>query len=108
MVTVVQEFPLSPESQQMQITLGTTEYTIRFYWCASIYPGWMIDLSSLDGTPLARGIPLTAGEDVLQQLGYLGFEGQIRVATDEDPLVEPTYENLGTNGAVYFIMESAA
>lgn len=99
----IQEFPLSPEAQRMQITLGTVEYGIRFYWCASLYPGWNIDIYALDGASLARGIPLTAGEDVLQQLGYLGFEGQIRVATDDDVLVEPTYENLGTNGRVYFL-----
>lgn len=104
----VQEFPLSPEAQRMQITLGTIEYIIRFYWCASLYPGWMIDLYALDETPLAMGVPLTAGEDVLQQLGYLGFDGQIRVATDDNPLVEPTYDNLGTNGRVYFITPEAA
>lgn len=104
----VQEFPLNPESQRMQITLGSVEYIVRFYWCASLYPGWTMDISSLDDTPLARGLPLTAGEDVLQQLGYLGFEGEIRVATDDDQLIEPTYSNLGSNGRVYFITPEVA
>ena len=99
----VQEFPLSPEAQRMQITLGTIEYTIRFYWCASSTPGWTIDVYDLGGDPMVLGLSLTAGEDVLQQLGYLGFEGEIRVATDDDQLVEPTYANLGINGRVFFI-----
>lgn len=101
---IVQEFPLSPEAQKMSITLGTQEYSIRFAWCSAPgAEGWFIDIYALDDTPLARGLPLTAGEDVLQQLGYLGFEGEIRVATDDDTLVEPTYSNLGVNGKVYFI-----
>lgn len=97
------EFPLGPVAQRMEITLGSTEYTLRFFWCDSPEGGWTVDVYSIDETPLVQGLPLTAGEDVLQQLGYLGITGEIRVATDDDVTVEPTFSNLGSNGRVYFI-----
>lgn len=97
------EFPLSPMAQKMTITLGDAEYQIRFAWCASPEGGWFIDLATSTGAPLVTGLPLTAGESVLQQFDYLGVGGGIYVATDNSDLVEPTYENLGTNGKVYFV-----
>lgn len=102
-MATVQEFPLRPEAQEMSITLGTTEYQVRFGWADTVDGGWFIDISALDGTPLLRGLPLTAGENVLQQFDYLGIPGEIRVMTDNDQLVEPTYANLGSNGKVLFI-----
>jgi len=102
-MATVYEFPLRPEAQEMQITLATVEYSVRFSFCDTPDGGWFIDISSVDGVPLVRGIPLTAGEDVLQQFAYLNFPGEIRVETDDDDLVEPTYDNLGTNGRVLFI-----
>ncbi len=104
---IVYDFPLRPEAQQMQITLATVEYSIRFGWCDSPDGGWFMDISSVDGLPLVLGLPLTAGENVLQQSDYLGFPGEIRVQTDDDPLVEPTYDNLGTSGRVLFITPDA-
>lgn len=97
------EFPLGPVAQQMRITLGDVEYTVRFFWCDSTEGGWTVDITSVEGVPLVQGLPLTAGEDVLQQLSYLGITGEIRVATDDDDTVEPTFSNLGSNGRVYFV-----
>lgn len=97
------EFPLSPNAQQMTVPIGERELTFRFAWADSPDGGWFMDISSLDGTPLARGLPLTAGENILQQLDYLGIGGEIRVQTDADPLVEPTYDNLGLNGRVLLV-----
>lgn len=97
------EFPLRPEAQEMTIQLGETSYVVRFGWGNSPDGGWFIDITALDGTPLLLGLPLTAGENVLQQFDYLGIPGEIRVQTDGDDLVEPTYANLGSNGKVLFI-----
>lgn len=102
-MVIVEEFPLRPEAQQIQITLGGIEYTVRFGWGDTADGGWFIDVTDIDGAPLLRGLPLTAGEDVLQQVAYLGIAGEIRVQTDGDDLVEPTYANLGANGKVLFI-----
>jgi len=99
----IYEFPLRPEAQQMSITLGDVEYQVRFGWADTADGGWFIDIADLNGAPLLRGLPLTAGENILQQFDYLGFPGEIRVQTDGDDLVEPTYANLGSNGKVLFI-----
>lgn len=102
-MATVYEFPLLPQAQKMTITLATVEYQIRFGWCDAPDGGWFIDIADVDGNALINGLPLTAGENVLQQLDYLGFPGEIRVQTDSDTLVEPTYANLGSNGKVLFI-----
>lgn len=97
------EFPLSPNAQQMTVPIGDRELTFRFAWSDSPDGGWFVDISTLDGAPLVRGLPLTAGENVLQQFGYLGIGGAIYVQTDADPFVEPTYDNLGLNGRVFLV-----
>lgn len=99
----VYEFPLLPaQAQEMQITLATQEYTVRFYWIDSPEGGWIIDIYDLTFEPLVRGLALTAGENVLQQFDYLGFPGAITVQVDEDPLLEPTFAGLGVTGRVMF------
>ena len=101
---VTQDFPLLPASaQEMQITLGSREYTVRFYFIDTSEGGWMMDLYDLEQLPLARGLPLVAGENVLQQHAYLGVEGEIRVQVDEDVLAEPSFSNFGTTGRVVFV-----
>lgn len=102
-MAAVWEFPLLPQPQQMQVQLGEVDYTVRFGWCASPEGGWFIDIADVDGKPIIRGLTLTAGENILQQFDYLGIPGEIRVQTDSEPLVEPTFENLGSNGKVLFI-----
>jgi hypothetical protein len=97
------DFPVSPAPQLMQITLGTREYSIRFAWCDSDEGGWFMDVSDSSDVVLFQGIPLTAGQDILGQLAYLGIEGSIIVATDDDQLVEPTFTNFGINGRVLFL-----
>ncbi len=97
------EFPLSPNAQQMTVPIGGSELTFRFAWADSPDGGWFVDISRLDGTPLVRGLPLTAGENVLQKFDYLGIGGAIYVQTDADPLIEPTYDNLGLNGRVLLV-----
>lgn len=97
------EFPLSPSAQQMTVPIGDQEFTFRFAWADSPDGGWFMDISTVDGTPLARGLPLTAGENVLQQFDYLGIPGAIYVQTDADQFVEPTYDNFGLNGRVLLV-----
>lgn len=97
------EFPLRPEAQQIRIQLGDVDYVVRFGWGDTADGGWFIDIADADAVPILRGLALTAGENVLQQFDYLGIAGEIRVQTDGDDLVEPTYANLGSNGKVLFI-----
>lgn len=102
-MAAVQEFPLRPEAQRMTIALGEIEYQFRFGWADSTEGGWFIDIADATGNALINGLPLTAGEDVLQQFAYLNIGGEIRIETDGNVLFEPTYDNLGSNGKVFFI-----
>lgn len=102
-MATVEEFPLTADPQKVAIKLVGATYRFRFGWAATEGGGWFIDIADIDGNPLINGLPLTAGEDVLQQIEYLGIPGEIRVVTDGSDLIEPTFENLGTNGKVLFI-----
>jgi hypothetical protein len=102
-MATVQEFPLRAEAQNMTIQLGTSTYAIRFGWGDSPEGGWFIDIADVNGNALINGLTLTAGENILQQFDYLGIGGEIRVETDGNDLIEPTYANLGSNGKVLFI-----
>ena len=87
----------------MTIQLGTSTYAVRFGWGDTPDGGWFIDIADIDGNPIIQGLPLTAGEDALQQFSYLNIGGEIRVETDGNALIEPTYDNLGSNGKVLFV-----
>lgn len=102
-MATTQEFPLRPEAQVMTIDLASVLYTVRFGWSDTPDGGWFIDLRTYEGVPLIMGLPLTAGENVLQQFDYLGIGGEIRAETDGNVLIEPTYDNLGSNGKILFI-----
>lgn len=102
-MATTQEFPLRPEAQQMTIQLGEASYSVRFGWADRPEGGWFLDIGDVNGNTLINGLPLTAGDNVLQQFDYLGIGGEIRVETDGNDLVEPTYANLGSNGKVLFI-----
>lgn len=102
-MATVEEIPLRPEAQNMTIQLGAATYAVRFGWGDSPEGGWFMDIADVNGKALINGLPLTAGENILQQFDHLGISGEIRVETDANDLVEPTYDNLGSNGKVLFI-----
>lgn len=104
----VYDFPLRADvgPQKMSITLGTVEYKIRFYYANVPDGGWFMDVRDLSDDPLVLGLALTAGENVVQQFDYLGFEGGIGVCVDFDYTLEPTYDNFGKNGKVQFITDA--
>jgi len=63
---------------------------------------WVADLANDDGVPVARGIPLVTGCDLLAQYGHLGLGGQMFVQTDHNADAVPTFSNLGSTGHLYF------
>jgi hypothetical protein len=52
---------------------------------------------------LVSGIPLVTGVDLLAPYAYLGFGGELLVATDGNTAAVPTYANLGTGSHLYFV-----
>ena len=97
------EIPLQANAQKFSITLAGVEYQARLDWCAADQGGWLLSLANATGAPLAAGIPLVTGADLLAQYAHLGIGGALYVATDGDPAAPPTYANLGSLARLYWV-----
>lgn len=97
------EIPLSPEPQTFAIDLAGTTYRLRLVYADVDQGGWVLDISDVSGNSIVAGIPLVTGHDLLEQYAYLGFGGQLFVATDGDPDLVPTFANLGVTSHLYFV-----
>lgn len=96
------EIPLSAHPQKFTITLSGTEYEMLLLWRNATGVGWTLDIADNQGSPLIQGIPLVTGCNLLEQYGYLGFEGALWVQTTVDPDAVPTFDNLGTGSHLYW------
>ena len=107
MVTIA-EIPISPDPQRMTLTLGDTTYRVTFLYRDADEGGWVMDIADDQDTPLACGIPLVTGQNLLVQLRYLGIGGDvlggIAVASDGDDSV-PTFEGLGSSSRLYWVTD---
>lgn len=94
--------PLAAGPQTLSITLAGVVYNLNVYWCRPAQ-SWMLDIADSSGNPLVNGIPLITGADLLEQYAYLDFGGELIVQTDNNALLPPTFDNLGTTGNLYFV-----
>jgi hypothetical protein len=97
--TSIYEIPLSSQNLKMRIAFNGIYYVLSFRWCRGQIPGWLMDiLSDSDQTPIAAGLPIVTGADILGQLEYLNIGNQnsfMLSFTDSDVLAPPTETNLG-------------
>ena len=96
------EIPTSGTPQILLVALNSGTYTLTLKW-NTIAQTWIMDIGDASNNPLAQGLPLITGSDLLAQLEYLGIGGAMTVQTDNDPTAVPTYSNLGTTGHLYFV-----
>lgn len=97
--------PLSNAPQTFPIDLGGTEYIITTKFNHSGSGGWMFDLQlSSTGAYLISSVPMVVGVDLLDAVQYLGIPGGLIVFTDADPAAVPTFDNLGTESNLYFVV----
>ena len=66
---------------------------------------WLLDIADVDGNPMLCGIPLVTGTDLLGQYAYLGFNGALWVQGANDPDALPTYDDLGSSSALYWVTD---
>ncbi len=99
------EIPLSPKAQTLTVQMDGVKRKLTFYWNTAS-ACWIIDIKDPDGTPVLTGIPVVTGLDLLEQHAYLELGGSLIVQTDHGPLLPPTFENLGTEGHVFFVTEA--
>lgn len=100
------EVPLSPVPQKFSIALSGITYRLRVWWNAAPMGGWQLDINDANDNPLAHGIPLVTGSNLLDQLEYLGIGGWLVVETDYDLEAVPNFNNLGTTSHLYFLTGS--
>jgi hypothetical protein len=99
------EIPLIAAAQTFTITLIGVTYTFTIQWCPPA-SCWMLDIGDLNNVPIANGIPIITGADLLEPYAYLNIGGQLIAATDFDPGAVPTFDNLGSTGHLYFVPNS--
>jgi hypothetical protein len=97
------QVPFAGVPETFGISLNGTSYTLTVHWCVPM-SAWVLDIADATGAnPIVSGIPLITGDDLLEQYAYLGIAGQLIVQTSNDPLVPPTFTDLGTTGNLYFL-----
>lgn len=102
------EIPIQPSLMQtMSISLVGVTYNLTFLYHDASQGGWTIDIADANGNPLACGLPLVSGEDILEQFAYLGIGGKLILQTDGDPTgaVSPGFNDLGVGATshLYFV-----
>jgi hypothetical protein len=102
-VSTIFQIPLIAAPQKLTITLSGVEYQLTLQYRNTNMGGWTLDIADSSGTPLVQGIPLVTGADLLAQYAYLGFGGQLLVQTSSNPDAVPTFDNLGTDGNLYWV-----
>lgn len=108
-MTTASLIPLQPQSQQLQITIGSVPYNLIVQWNAP-NASWMMDILDQDNNQILSGVPLITGADLLEQFEYLMIggaidAGEMQVQTTSDTFAVPTYANLGTDGNLYWVTE---
>jgi hypothetical protein len=98
--------PLLPQPQRFSVFLSSVEYIMVVKW-NTVSACWIMDLLDVNDAPVLTGIPLVTGADLLAQFEYLEIGGQMIVQTDNLPYAVPTFENLGTTGNLYYLVEDA-
>lgn len=89
--------------QRFRIDLSGVGYTLTFQYRDADEGGWVLDIGDPENIPLACGIPLVTGGDLLAQYAYLGFRGELWVRSDGNPETLPTFAGLGRTSHVYWI-----
>ena len=113
----IYEIPLDPSPQrfvislprgQSNITGAATAYMLVFQYRDALPEqaggcGWTVDIADQYGNPLACGLPLVTGADLLGQFDYLNLGGHMIVTSDGWPEETPTFFNLGSSSHLWWV-----
>lgn len=103
-MSAVFEIPLQVGTPQtFSIALGGITYQLTFLYRNDFSGGWTVDIADSSGNPILQGVPLVTGADLLAQYKHLGFTGALVVQTVSNPDAVPTFDNLGSDGQLYWI-----
>lgn len=102
------EIPTQPAAQTFLVTLQGVEYRFTLTYKSAPHDGeewggWLLDLNR-GGVRILSGIPLVTGADLFAQYRYLGLTGSLIVSTPGDESRRPTFEGLGTETRLYYVI----
>jgi hypothetical protein len=100
---VTYEIPLFGSPQRFFITLGVIQYQLVFLYREAAMGGWVMDINDDLGNPMACGIPLVTGADLLAQYEYLKFSGALYVVSAGDPSLVPSFPGLGSSSRLMWV-----
>jgi hypothetical protein len=100
------KIPLTPAPQTFNINLADKEYRLTVRWNASHgSESWSLDIATADrGEPILSGIPIVTGVDLLGPYEYLNFGGAL-VCYSGSSDTAPTFDNLGTENELLFVVD---
>lgn len=101
----VYEIPLIPSPQRVRVPLNNVIYTLTFIFrqTSDGDGGWIMDVGDANNTPLACGIPLVTGTDLLGQFRYVGMGGGMAIGSDGNADAIPGFTDLGVTSHLYFV-----
>lgn len=106
-MATVYEIPTQPNPTTQRITLNGVTYTLTLTWNEFAGPAgaWVLDIADANNNPIASGLPLVTGADLLAQFEYLGIGGGggLVVQSDHDPDLVPSFTTLGSTGHLFFV-----
>jgi hypothetical protein len=101
LMSATYEIPLTPaQPSTVSAAINGSTYQFRTAFLDVPDGGWILDIDDASGNPLARGLPIVTGEDILGQLSYLGFNFKLFAVSNGVPSAEPQWGNLGTSSHV--------
>jgi hypothetical protein len=98
--------PLANTPQTLTITLNGITYNMRVVWNQA-GKCWIADFYDSNNVPILLGAALVTGDDLLECFGYLGIgdnAGQLIVQTASNTDAVPTFDNLGTDGNLFYVL----
>lgn len=103
----IYKIPLNGGQEKFKVRFDGVQYYCTLYW--NYYEqNWFISFYlAEDNTPLMLSMPLVTGVDLLRQFRYLGLTGKLVVYTNGGSFETPTYENIGTESNLYFVVEES-
>jgi hypothetical protein len=105
MATRVFRIPLENRAQRFAVDLAGRSLVMVSRWNGEM-PAWVLDL--YDGNtrePLILCLPLVTGLDLLEQFRHVGIPGTLVCTTLADELAPPTFDNLGAEAILGYILE---
>lgn len=101
--SIAYSLPLTSQNQEFDISLAGVTYHLRVMW-SQPSNCWVLDIETFERVPLLTGVPLVTGCDILEQFGYLAFNGAMVVQSSDDPDKVPDSTTLGGTGNLFFII----